>query len=85
MQAIIFDYMNLWGKLGLVLMGGAMFSKSLIQFSVDGQGCVPSLLYRGNIDNPSKGLVHALLYSVPVTLQQATVDSHLWRLLDTHR
>ena len=25
-------------------MGGAMFSKSLIQLSVDGQGCVPSLL-----------------------------------------
>ena len=34
-----------WGKLGLVLMGGAMLSKSLIQFSVDGQGCVPSLLF----------------------------------------
>ena len=32
-------------KLGLVLMGGAMLSKSLIQFSVDGQGCVPSLLF----------------------------------------
>ena len=33
------------GKLGLVLMGGAMLSKSLIQFSVDGQHCVPSLLF----------------------------------------
>ena len=33
------------GKLGLVLMGKAMLSKSLIQFSVDGQGCVPSLLF----------------------------------------
>ena len=32
------------GKLGLVLMGRAMFSKSLIEFSVDGRGCVPSLL-----------------------------------------
>ena len=32
-------------KLGLVLMGGAMFSKSLIQFSVDGRGCVPFLLF----------------------------------------
>ena len=32
------------GKLGLVLMGGAMLSKSLIQISVDGRGCVPSLL-----------------------------------------
>ena len=26
-------------------MGGAMFSKPLIQFSVDGQGCVPSLFF----------------------------------------
>ena len=43
---------------GFVLMGRAMLSKSLIQFSVDGQGCVPSLLFklrpnygRGNEDN----------------------------------
>ena len=28
-----------WGKLGLVLMGGAMISKPLIQFSIDGWGC----------------------------------------------
>ena len=33
------------GRLGLVLMGGAMLSKSLIQFSVDGWSCVPSLLF----------------------------------------
>ena len=33
------------GKLGLVLMGRAMLNKSLIQFSVDGCGCVPSLLF----------------------------------------
>ena len=46
------------GKLGHVLMGGAMFSKSLIHFSVDGWGCVPSLLLdlrpnyaEGNKDN----------------------------------
>ena len=32
------------GKLSLVLMHRGMFSKSLIQFSVDGWGCVPSLL-----------------------------------------
>ena len=32
-------------KLGLVLMGKAMLSKSLIQFSVDVQGYVPSLLF----------------------------------------
>jgi len=34
-----------WGKLGLILMGGAMLSKSLIQLFVDGWGCVPSLLF----------------------------------------
>ena len=46
----------LWGKLGLVLM--AILSKSLINFSVDGGGCVPSLLFDlrpnyggGNEDN----------------------------------
>ena len=33
------------GKLGLVLMGGTLLSKSLIQFSVDGWSCVPSLLF----------------------------------------
>ena len=45
-------------KLGLVLMGRPMLSKSLIQFSVDGPGCVPSLLFDlrsnyggGNEDN----------------------------------
>ena len=31
--------------MGFVLMGRAMLSKSLIQFSVDEQGCVPSLLF----------------------------------------
>ena len=33
------------GKTGFGLMGGAMLSKSLIQFSVDGWNCVPSLLF----------------------------------------
>ena len=33
------------GKLGLVLMGRAKLSKSLIQFSVDGWSHVPSLLF----------------------------------------
>ena len=32
-------------KLGLVLMDRAMLSKSLIQFFVDGRGCLPSLLF----------------------------------------
>ena len=46
------------GKLGLVLMDGAMLNKSLIPFSFEGQGCVPSLLFDlspnsggGNEDN----------------------------------
>ena len=46
------------GILGLVLMDQAMLSKSLIQFSVDGWGCVPCLLFglrpnygRGNGSN----------------------------------
>ena len=34
-----------WGKLGLVLIGEAMLHKSLIQFSFDGWGCVPFLLF----------------------------------------
>ena len=33
------------GKTGLALVGRAMLSKSLIQFSVDRQRCVPSLLF----------------------------------------
>ena len=46
------------GKLGLFLMGRAILSKSLIQFSVDEWGCVPSVLFdlrpnygRNNEDN----------------------------------
>ena len=55
---------GLRGKLGLVLMDGAMLSKSLIQFSIDGWGCVPCLLfylrpnYGGGNDN--KGSVQLL-------------------------
>ena len=33
------------GELGLILMGMAMLSKSLIQLFVDGWGCVPTLLF----------------------------------------
>ena len=56
------------GKLTLVLMGRAMLSKSLIQFSVDGWVCIPSLLFDlrpkyggGNEDNGD------LLQKVPCT------------------
>ena len=79
---------NDWGK-----RGRAMLSKTLIQFSIDGWGCVPSLLFdlRPNYGEvmkiwqpPSKGPMHALLHSVPLTLQQATANPCLcWRLLAT--
>ena len=46
------------GELGLVLIGGAMLSKSLIQFSIYVQGYSPTLLFdvrpnygRSNEDN----------------------------------
>ena len=46
------------GELGLVLMGRSMLSKSLVQLSFDGWGCVLSLLFDlgpnysgGNEDN----------------------------------
>ena len=52
----------------------ATLRKSLIQFSVDRQGCVSSVLFN----------LEASL-SAP-TLHQATVDPHLHqRFLDTHR
>ena len=65
-----------------------MLSKSLIQFSVDGQGCVPSLLLDlrpnyggGNEDN---GALLQKVHSVPQALQQAPADLCLCqRLLDT--
>ena len=66
MEASWWDW--LWGKLGLFLMGGAMLSKSLIQFSVDGWGCVLFLLFdlRSNYDggNEDNG---DLLQKVPCT------------------
>ena len=53
------------GKLGLVLMGGAMLSKSLIQFSFDGWGYVPSLSFdlRPNFDGGNED--NYLLQKVP--------------------
>ena len=44
----------MWGNLGLGLMGRAMLNKSLIQFSVDGWGYVPSLEF-GLRPNYGKG------------------------------
>ena len=89
----VFSNGSVLHQVAKVLMGRAMFSKSLTQFSVDGQGCVPSVLLdlrpnygAGNEDEgPSKGPMHALLHSVPPTPQQATINPRLCqRLLDTH-
>ena len=57
--------------LGLVLMGRAMLSISLIQFSIDGQGYVPSLLFdlRSNYGGGNEGNSD-LLQKVP--------SSHFW-------
>ena len=74
--------------------GGAMLSKSLIRFSADVWGCVPSLLFDlrpkyggGNGDNGAsfkRSQVRTATLSAPM-LQQATPDLHLCRrFLDTH-
>ena len=50
------------GEIGFVLMGGAMLSISLIQFSVEGRGCLPSLLFdlRPNYGGGNKDNGHLL-------------------------
>ena len=76
-------------------MGMAMLNKSLVLFSDDGQGYVPSLMFglrqnygrvnEGNGDLPQKDLC-THLYSVLLTPQQAAVKPCLhWRFLGTHR
>ena len=79
------------GKLGLVLMGRAMLSKSLIEFSVDGWSCIPSLLFDlkpnysgGNEDNSDlfqkvlcmhRYTQHPQLCSRPLPTHTSTRDS----------
>ena len=46
------------GKLGLALVGKAMLSKPLIQFSVNGWGCVPSLKDFHDTDNYDGVITH---------------------------
>ena len=81
-------------ELSLVLMGRAMLSKSLIWFSVDGWGCVESLLFtwRQTMVEVMKIMATSLkrsyagtaALSAPV-LQQATANPHLRRrLLEIH-
>ena len=69
-----------------------MLSKSSIQFSVHGWGCVPSLFFDlrpnyGGCNEDNGDLLQKVqrMHSVLPALQQATTDPHLhWRLLDTH-
>ena len=80
------------GKLGLVLMGRAMFSKSLMEFSVDGRGCVPSLLldlrsnYGGSNEENGDHLQKVPHTHCPIQCPwQATADPCLCqRLQDIH-
>ena len=63
-------------------MGGAMLSKSLIRFSVDGRGCAPSLLFDQTMVELMKIMVtffkrpcvHCCT-QCPPTLQQATAHA----------
>ena len=71
-------------------MGKAMLSKSLIQFSVDRQGCLPSLLFdlRPNyvVDKEDNGdFPHKVLLLCAPNPAEATTNPWLcWRLPDTH-
>ena len=73
-----------------------MLGKSLIQFSVDGQCCVPSLFFDlrsnyGGVNAYNGNLLQKVPWThchtqCPQTLQQATTNPCLCqRLLDTHR
>ena len=84
----------LWGKLGLVLMGRTMLSKSLILFSVDGWGCVPSLLFdlrsnyggdnEDNGDLLKKSCACTAALSAPNPAADTTDPRLRQSLLDTH-
>ena len=59
------------GQNGSWYDGGAMLNKSLIQFFVDGQNCVPSLLFdlKPNYWQETPGYSHASLPQSPTGLQ----------------
>ena len=66
------------GKLGLILMGGAMLSTNLIQFSVDGRNCVPSLLFDlkpnyGGVTEDNGDLLHKDLYCLSDNRDQSCI------------
>ena len=67
----------LWGNLGLALMGRAMLNKSLIQFSVEWLGSVPSLLFglrpnykEGTQPHPSQKIELKIYWAWPCPSEQ---------------
>ena len=66
-----------WGKLSVVLMGRAMLSKSLIQFSVDGWGCVSSLRpnYGGELEKEMATHSSSLAWKIPWTEEPGRLQS----------
>ena len=58
-------------------MGGAMLSKSFTQFSVDGWGCVPSLLFTWGQTMVGGFLVAQMVKRLP-TVQETRVRSQGW-------
>ena len=73
-------------------MGGAMLSKSLIQLSVDGQGCIPSLLAGHTMVEVTKVVVTSFersrariaALSAPDPTAATADPRFCQRLLDTH-
>ena len=86
----------LWAKLGFALVGEAMLSKSLIQFSAYGWSLLPFLQFGLTVVEvmvTSSKRIYAstlglpgLLLSMSLSPEQATVNPQLHqRLLNTHR
>ena len=65
------------GKLGLALMSGAMLHTSLIQFSDDGWGCIPSLLFDLRPNIPAEQL-QILKHSAVKVLH--SIYQQIWKI-----
>ena len=86
----ILQYFNVGLKPYIILMGGAKLSKSLIQLSGDGWGCVPSLLfdlrpnYGGGMKKMATSFIRSRAHTAPLSalaLRKAISDPRLCRRL----